>query len=170
MGLSDLLRYILHEGSKPLVPLAKELKMINDYIVLEQIRYSDRLEINKEIPADAKDLLIAPLLLLPFVENCFKHGTSKILEQAWIRLAIDINENKLKMTLINAKLPGEFHQNSEPSGIGIANARKRLELLYPGKHELAITEEEDVFIVNLRIELEKGKAVSINEVNEMMHA
>lgn len=170
MGLSDLLRYILHEGSQALVPLEKELKMLDDYIVLEQIRYSDRLEINKEIPAHANTLLIAPLLLLPFVENCFKHGASNILEQAWIRLAIDIDGNKLKMTLINAKVPGENHKQ-EASGIGIMNARKRLELLYLGKHELNITEEEDVFIVNLRIELEKSMTtLAAKETNEMMHA
>src|SRR5690349_17780180 len=105
MGLSDLLRYILHEGSKPAVSLDKELKMVEDYILLEQIRYGDRLDINKELPTETNELTIAPLLLLPFVENCFKHGTSQMLEQAWIRLAIDIDGNNLKMTLLNARVP-----------------------------------------------------------------
>lgn len=170
MGLSDLLRYILHEGSKPLISLDKELKMIEDYMLLEQIRYGDRLDINKELPTETNGLTIAPLLLLPFVENCFKHGTSQMLEQAWIRLAIDIEGNTLKMTLINAKVPIK-EENKPVSGIGISNVRKRLELLYPGKHELAIREEEDVFIVKLAVELERDSTVkTIKAIPELTHA
>jgi len=170
MGLSDLLRYILHEGNKPLVALDKEFKMIEDYMILEQIRYGDRLDINKEFPSDTNGLTIAPLLLLPFIENCFKHGTSQMLEQAWIRLAIDIDGNILKMTLINAKVPVK-DENKPVSGIGISNVRKRLELLYPGKHELTIREEEDVFIVKLTVELEKDSAVkTVIAIPELTHA
>ena len=170
MGLSDMLRYILHEGNKPVVSLDKELKMIEDYMLLEQIRYGDRLDINKELPSKTNDLTIAPLLLLPFVENCFKHGTSQMLEQAWIRLAIDIEDNKLKMTLINAKVP--VKDNDKPvSGIGISNVRKRLELLYPGKHELSIQEEEDVFIVKLTVDLERDPLIkTVKSIPEMSHA
>jgi LytS/YehU family sensor histidine kinase len=170
MGLSDLLRYILHEGSKPAVPLNKELKMIEDYMLLEQIRYGDRLDINKELPAETNGLSIAPLLLLPFVENCFKHGTSQMLEQAWIRLAIDIDGNTLKMTLINAKVPVK-DEGKPDSGIGISNVRKRLELLYPGKHVLAIREEEDVFIVKLTVELERDSTIkTVKAIPELTHA
>jgi LytS/YehU family sensor histidine kinase len=170
MGLSDLLRYILHEGSKTAVPLDKELKMIEDYMLLEQIRYGDRLDINKELPVETNGLIIAPLLLLPFVENCFKHGTSQMLEQAWIRLAIDVQGNKLKMTLINAKVPVK-DEVKPVSGIGISNVRKRLDLLYPGKHELAIREEEDVFIVKLTVELERDSTVKpVKAIHELTHA
>jgi sensor histidine kinase YesM len=170
MGLSDLLRYILHEGSKTAVPLHKELKMIEDYMLLEQIRYGDRLDINIELPAETNGLTVAPLLLLPFVENCFKHGTSQMLEQAWIRLAIDIDGNKLKMTLINAKIPVK-DEGKPVSGIGISNVRKRLELLYPGKYELAIREEEDVFIVKLTVELERDSTVkTVKAIPELTHA
>jgi sensor histidine kinase YesM len=170
MGLSDLLRYILHEGSKTAVPLDKELKMIDDYMLLEQIRYGDRLDINKELPAETNGLTVATLLLLPFVENCFKHGTSQMLEQAWIRLAIDIDGNKLKMTLINAKIPVK-DEGKPVSGIGISNVRKRLELLYPGKYELAIREEEDVFIVKLTVELERDSTVkTVKAIPELTHA
>jgi LytS/YehU family sensor histidine kinase len=172
IGLSDLLRYILHEGSRQKVPLSSELKMIEDYMLLEQIRYGNRLEINKDIPADTKNLAIAPLILLPFVENCFKHGASNMLDKAWIRLAVDLDGNKMKVTLINAKLPEDQLDNKEPSGIGITNVRKRLELLYKDKYELVITEEEDVFIVNLWIELEKSNSttIQVKEVNELEHA
>lgn len=170
MGLSDLLRYILHEGNKPLVSLDKELKMIDDYMLLEQIRYGDRLDINKEVPIEPMGLTIAPLLLLPFVENCFKHGTSQMLEQAWIRLAIDIEGNTLKMTLINAKIPVK-DDNKPVSGLGISNVRKRLELLYPGLHELTIREEEDVFIVKLTVHLERDSAVkTVKAIPELTNA
>lgn len=170
IGLSDMMRYILHEGSKQWVPLSKELKMIDDYMMLEQIRYGSRLEIDKDIP-DTNELLIAPLLLLPFVENCFKHGTSNMLEHAWIRISIHTRNDMLKMTLINSKLAGQ-QKTGQSSGIGIINVKKRLDLLYPGKHELMITEEEDVFIVNLRVQLETDHTSIIiaKSSNELVHA
>jgi sensor histidine kinase YesM len=171
MGLSDMLRYILHEGSKQKVPLSGELQMIEDYMMLEQIRYGNRLEINKVLPSDTNNLVVAPLILLPFVENCFKHGTSNMLDKAWIRLAIDIDGNKMKMTLVNAKLSEDQLDKKEPSGIGISNVKKRLDLLYKDKCELSITEEEDVYIVNLWIELERNTTVVVaKEVKEMVHA
>jgi LytS/YehU family sensor histidine kinase len=169
MGLSDLLRYILHEGNGTAVPLTSELKMIEDYMALEQVRYGKRLEINKELPVNTDDLQIAPLLLLPFIENCFKHGTSHLLDQAWIRLLVELDGNKLRMTIMNAK-PAE-KKDGPASGIGIANARKRLELLYPNKYWLRITEDEDIFVVNLTIELERSNPVLTHkESKRLIHA
>jgi LytS/YehU family sensor histidine kinase len=159
IALSDMLRYILYEGSQELVPLAKEMKMMEEYIYMEKIRYGNKLDIHISLP-DTKDLLITPLLLLPFVENCFKHGTSNMLEQPWMSVDINIQGNTLAMKLLNGKSPA-IGQKAQLPGIGIANARKRLQLLYPGKHELAITHEEDVFIVNLKVELEKQDASSL---------
>lgn len=155
-GLSDLLRFILYEGAKSFVPLSKELKMIEDYINLEKIRYGNKLELHLDFPAHTNDLLIAPLLLLPLVENCFKHGTSNVLEQPWIHLQINIKNNQLQMKLLNGKINTPAY-NSNSAGIGIKNVQQRLSLLYPGKHELNITSEEDVFIVNLKLELEQQK-------------
>jgi len=155
-GLSDLLRYMLYEGSQPLVPLSKELKMLQDYMNLEQIRYGNKLELFIDLPRDTKGLYIAPLLLLPLVENCFKHGTSHVLEQPWVNIQIFIRDKQLQMKLLNGKVHvAETH--TMPKGIGISNVRKRLALLYPGKHELTITEEEEVFIVNLKVELDYKK-------------
>lgn len=153
-GLSDLLRFILYECNQPLVPLAKELKMIRDYIALEKVRYGNKLDLHLDIPDQTNDLYISPLLLLPLIENCFKHGTSQILEQPWINLHIAIyKERHIQMKLLNGKSPGSITEK-DASGIGIQNVEKRLELLYPNKHELTITNEEDVFIVNLKMELE----------------
>jgi LytS/YehU family sensor histidine kinase len=79
---------MLYEGSKQQVPLALEIKMVRDYINLEQIRYGNKLEIHLDLPENTFDLQIAPLLLLPLVENCFKHGTSHVLENPWINMQI----------------------------------------------------------------------------------
>ncbi|HEY0680428.1 MAG TPA: histidine kinase [Chitinophagaceae bacterium] len=159
MELSDMLRYILAEGRKPLVPLQEDLSMIRDYINLEKIRYGNNLDLHLSIPADTGQLQIAPLLLLPFVENCFKHGASKFLTAPWINLKIEVNGRQLIMKLMNGKDPNQHDRKSEP-GSGINNVRKRLELLYPNKHELQISNEPEVFVVNLRIELTDGKPVA----------
>lgn len=158
-GLSDLLRYMLYEGSQPLVPLHKELAMIKDYVELEKIRYGNKLELHLDLPAETNDLYIAPLLLLPLVENSFKHGTSHVLEQPWINLQVDILGKMLRMKLLNGKV-SKPETASPHTGIGIKNVQKRLDLLYPGKYEFSITDEEDVFIVNLKIELEQKKVVA----------
>lgn len=151
--LSDLLRFILYESNQPLVPLEKELKLIRDYIALEQIRYGNKLELDVQLPDSTADNYIAPLLLLPLVENCFKHGASHILEQPWISLHVDLADNKMQMKLINGK-SGKQPCLVKKKGIGIENVRKRLELLYPGKHELTFTDDQEVFIVNLKVELD----------------
>lgn len=153
IGLSGLLRYILYECNQPLVPLSREIKMLEEYIILEKARYGNELDINIELPSEESGLAIAPLILLPFVENCFKHGTSKMLDQPWISLHLSVEGRWLKMKLLNGKV-----QEAAPSdkGIGLKNVKKRLELLYPGKHELLINNEEDVFIVNLKLLLEKN--------------
>jgi hypothetical protein len=155
MGLSDMLRYMLYECNQPLVSLGKELKMLRDYSTLEQIRYDNRLDLHIELPQEVQDLYIAPLLLLPFVENCFKHGASNMLEQPWVSLHVSVEGDTLKMNLVNGKPPDPGNKPLNKPGIGIVNVRKRLSLLYPDKHQLVITSEEEVFIVNLTIELER---------------
>ncbi|WP_207511191.1 sensor histidine kinase [Longitalea luteola] len=152
MGLSDMLRFILYECNQPLVPLSKELKMIRDYISLEQIRYDDQLDVHVDLPDNTDNLGIAPLLLLPLVENCFKHGTSHMIEQPWLNLEVHIENNRMYVKLLNGKSNTVNHNNCK--GIGISNVRKRLDLLYPGKHAFTITDEEDVFIVDLWLALD----------------
>ncbi len=154
-GLSDLLRFMLYECNQRVVPLSSELKTIKDYIDLEQIRYGNKLDIHLDLPEKNNDLYITPLLLLPLVENCFKHGTSHMLEQPWVSLQITIEKTEMRMKLLNGKITEEI--KSEKKGIGISNVEKRLSLLYPGKHEFIVTNDPEVFIINLKIELEQGK-------------
>jgi sensor histidine kinase YesM len=158
-GLSDILRYMLYECNKSLVPLAQELKMMQEYIGLEKIRYGNKLDLHMDFPEVTDGYFIAPLMILPFVENCFKHGTSNILEQPWINLTITLEEEKMTMKLLNSKSPRYLSIN-EP-GIGIENVKKRLLLLYPFRHHLAIQEEDEVFIVILKLQLEKRNVQAI---------
>lgn len=172
-GLSDILRFILYESSQALVPLSKELKMLRDYIELEKVRYGNKLDLHIDMPEHTQALQIAPLLLLPLVENCFKHGTSNVLEQPWISLQLKVEGRQLQMKLLNGKAREE-RKIDDSSGIGIQNVQKRLALLYPGRHQLVINNEEDVFIVNLWLELEKkpvqAPAVKVVQPNLFAHA
>ncbi|MCX3267448.1 histidine kinase [Pedobacter agri] len=149
MGLAELLRYILYDCNKPLVPLDQELKMIRDYIQLESARYGEGLDISLQLP-DGGGYRIAPLILLPFAENAFKHGASQLIERPWISVDISMNVDWLTMKLINGK-PGQLKTGMP--GIGIENVRKRLELLYPGMHALKISNMEEMYIVDLEIKL-----------------
>lgn len=167
-GLSDMLRYILYECNQPLVPLHKELKMLQDYIALEKIRYNEGLDLSIDLPHDDESLMIAPLLLLPLVENCFKHGTSQVIDHPWVSLTISINGNQMKMKLVNAKAGGEKKRSSQ--GIGINNVRTRLELIYPSKHELRLSDTEDAFIVSLNLELDKSASRTIAEKPAVAYA
>lgn len=157
IGLSDMLRYMLYECNQPLVPLSKEIKMLRDYCSLEQVRYEKHLDLQITMSDDEPELYIAPLLLLPFVENCFKHGASNLLEDAWISLDISITGDMMKMKLINSKPVNETQNGltEKPFGIGITNVQTRLNLLYKGTHELNITSEADLFIVNLTLKLQR---------------
>jgi hypothetical protein len=150
--LSGLLRYIIYDCQQEKLALEKELKMIQDYISLEQIRYGENLDITVTIQGDVKNNMIAPLLLLPFVENSFKHGTSKMLSGAWVNLSVIIEEQKLYFTLVNRK-PQHNLVNQRNTGIGLQNVQKRLQLLYPGRHELNMTIEPEHFSVILEIDL-----------------
>jgi LytS/YehU family sensor histidine kinase len=162
---------MLYECNQPLVPLSKEIKMIQDYINLEKIRYGNKLELYLDLPENTKDIHIAPLLLLPLVENCFKHGTSTMLEQPWINLQISLRGTLMQMKLMNGKT-NQSAKETTGTGIGIKNVEKRLALLYPGKHELNIVNEEDVFIINLKIELEYQKNIFLinTKKQEVAHA
>jgi two-component system LytT family sensor kinase len=151
--LSSLLYYILNDCKKALVPLDKELSMIQDYITLEQIRYGDRLNLSLQIQGSAKDKMICPLLLIPFVENSFKHGTSRMLTHPWVRLDIQVEKDFLEFRLGNNK-PEHNNELAGKKGIGLNNVKKRLQLLYPGTHSLNIIETEMSYDVYMKIALD----------------
>ena len=149
-----MLHYILNECNQPSVPLEKELKMIQDYIALEKIRYGEQIDIKTEIQEAGSNKMIAPLLLIPFVENSFKHGASKMITHPWIKLRITIEDNVLHFLIINSK-PLSHESTSRNGSIGLKNVQKRLLLLYPGEHELNIIAEPENFTVFLKIQLKE---------------
>ena len=153
--LSGTLHYMINECEAALVPLEKELKMITDYTGLEKIRYGDRLKMDITITGGPGNKMIAPLLLIPFLENSFKHGTSKMLIEPWIKLFIQADENILHFSLTNSK-PVDTVQNGT-GGIGLNNVRKRLELLYPNNHLLIVEFTKHTFTVNMQVPLENIK-------------
>lgn len=166
--LSDLLRYMLTDCNKPLVNLGTEIRMLNHYIELEKSRMDKRLQITMHTKGDIDDYQIAPLLLLPFVENSFKHGVRHGLDPVWVALHADVTDEKLSFRLINSK-PDE-PEPVKSTGIGLQNIRKRLELIYPGAHQLKISDTENTFIVNLIVPLTRDESRSEKEVAEAFAA
>src|SRR6187455_852320 len=160
--LSGMLDYMIHECEEKFVPLEKELKLIQDYMGLEKVRYGKRLNMQVEIHGDFENKVIAPLLMIPFVENSFKHGTSQMLQHPWIKLQITAIRDQLFFKLSNSK-PSLFHANKQNKGIGLTNVKKRLQLLYPSKHQLDVCETEDMFTVNMQILLE-GNVFAENKI------
>jgi len=148
LKLADLLSYLLYECDEPKVPLEKELSMMKEYMLLEKARYGKRLELEAVIKGDMKDKQIAPLLLLPFIENSFKHCNSTG-DQPWINLEISIENEILSMKLLNGVALAGF----DPSANEIKNIEKRLQVLYPDRHELKKYTEQEIYVVLLKINL-----------------
>ncbi len=165
--LSGLLHYMIYECKLPQVPLEKELSMLEDYISLEKIRYGDQLRVEMHMHLDRCHHMIAPLLLIPFVENSFKHGTSKMLANPYVLLTVTVKDGILYFNLTNSKPSGieEISVNSN-SGIGLKNVKKRLDLLYPGKHELQIINHEASYSVWLKIDFKKIADKRIKEMHQ----
>lgn len=158
LKLSDLLSYMLYECNSRLVSLKKELSLIENYISLEKIRYGDRLKIDYKTKGTEKENLVPPMLLLPFVENAFKHGTSEILEDAWVNISIDITETQLLFDIENSNGHNdEAGEQEYQKGIGLNNVKRRLELLYEDGYTLNILDNPSSYHVNLVIDLDQYK-------------
>ncbi|HTF29501.1 MAG TPA: histidine kinase [Flavitalea sp.] len=146
--LSDTMKYMIYECEATHVDLGKELKMIGDYTTLQSVRYSNALKMRINITGDCRDKKIAPLFLVPLIENAFKHGTSQVLNDPWIDVDITIKHSSLLMHLSNCK-PSVALAAGFRSGIGLNNVRKRLELIYPGDHRFNITSTDNSFSVEI---------------------
>lgn len=153
LKLSSLLSYMLYDCKAEEVRLEKEVAIMKDYIDLEKERYGNKIEISWTAEGDIRDNFISPLLMLPFLENAFKHGASEQIEKPWMGVDISVANNIVKFKIANSK--NEYVPQSN-KGIGINNVKKRLEFLYPGKHELKINDEGDFFSVSLMVKLNDG--------------
>jgi LytS/YehU family sensor histidine kinase len=158
LKLSSLLSYMIYDCREPEVVLEKEIRVMNDYIDLERVRYGNRIDISVETGGDLEGKMISPLLMLPLLENAFKHGTSQQVEKPWMRFELLVKGHDLRCKIVNSKNPSS---TSRDNGIGIANVHKRLELLYPNRHDLKISNEEDFFVASLWIHLDPSLPIPV---------
>ena len=149
--LSKMMRFVLYEGDKSGVPLTKEFEFIRNYTKLMQLRYSDKVKITIDVPEEAPDVTIPPLMLISFIENAFKHGISYQHDSFIdIKLEISHSTSNLLFTCRNSKAE---KPNQEKGGVGLANVKTRLDLLYDKSYTLEIKDEPDIYIVELKIPL-----------------
>lgn len=150
LKLSSLLSYMLYDCRADEVWLEKELGIMKNYLDLEKERYGNKIDISWNVEGEVQDKFIAPLMMLPFLENAFKHGTSEQIEKSWLSVDVSVKKNTLKAKIVNSKNECVPYRSG---GIGIANIMKRLEFIYPGNHELKISDEGNFFVVSLLINL-----------------
>ena len=145
---------MLYECDSPKVKLEKEIGMIKEYMALEKIRQGKRLELTFQIKGNLNGQLISPLLLFPFIDNSFSHCNNERMEQAWVNLDITIDDSNLSMKLING-MPAGIYDGTAHEEESLVNVQKRLELLYPGRHELRINADQELLMVYLNLNLEE---------------
>jgi LytS/YehU family sensor histidine kinase len=145
------MRYLLESSKTDKVSLKKEIQFLEDYLSLEKIRLSKNTDIRFEVSGIVSDVLIAPLLFIPLVENAFKHGLNTITADSFDHFSLSVQGKDLFFEAKNSL--GKSLENSPESGTGIANLRKRLQLIYPNKHLLDIQKSNDEYKVVLHIQL-----------------
>ncbi|MGA0560142.1 sensor histidine kinase [Larkinella sp. VNQ87] len=151
LKLSEMMEYMLYDSDDVRVPLDKEIRYLQNYIELEKIRCGDHAEIAFDVSGPLNGQEIAPLLLLPLVENAFKHGVGKQSKTAWLRGKMELDHAAVTLTVENNK-PALPPSNGK-GGIGLVNLRQRLELLYPGRHTLDTEDRPGYYKVTLNITL-----------------
>jgi len=151
--LISMMHYMIYDCQADRMSLHQEIHLLEDYIGLEKARYGDRLDLNISIFGDTGSRRIAPLLMIPFVENSFKHGASQVLDHPWVRLQIRAAGDRLDFSLSNNRPPDSAAPNGK-HGIGLKNIRQRLDLLYGDRYHLEIDSTTGVFSVHLIVPLE----------------
>lgn len=153
LELSKMMRYVLHEGANVRIPLQRELHFINHYIALMRLRYDENVTITTDFEHANADTVIAPLLLIPFVENAFKHGVS-YQQPSYIDVKLFTDDEHVTMLCANSKAKNSPTME-ERSGVGLENVNRRLELIYGEKYSLNINESDTDFKIALTLPLEK---------------
>ena len=147
--LSKMMRFVLYEGNKQSVPLSRELDFIRHYVTLMQLRYTDKVSIKLDLPNETPERQIPPLILVTFIENAFKHGVS-YQHESFIEVTVIVEDETLLFRCHNSKAD---HSNEEKGGVGLANVRKRLDLIYGERYRLCIKDKLDAYHVELSIPL-----------------
>lgn len=157
LKLADIMRYMLYETKEPLVPLSEELDYLDNYIELQLLQLENRGEVVVEKHGDPRDKSIAPMMLISFVENCFKHAAAGSIADLRIIIHVEVTEHEINLYTENSYIKTKLEEQDQlqEGGIGLRNAKKRLALLYPSRHELIIKALANRYIVNLTIDLKK---------------
>ncbi|WP_293297667.1 histidine kinase [Pedobacter sp. UBA4863] len=163
LGLSQILRYMLYECNSAYVPLKKDIEIIKNYITLEKLRHGDRLDLNFKVKGEINEQQIAPLLMIPLIENAFKHGASEMMEDAWINMVLEVDDSSIKFKVSNGK-PIELEKTHQAhfGKIGLENVKKRLELIYPETHQFTTYNEEDMYVAILEVTLSPAPLANLN--------
>lgn len=149
--LSSFLNYNLYEAKQEFVSLASEIAYLKHYIELQKNRYGSKLDVSVNVYDEINDLYIAPLLLLPLIENSFKHGIANSITEAWIRVDVSKQQDNFSVKIENSIDEKSRQDVTGNGGIGMENVRRRLNLIYPYTHELRIVEESHSYLVILKI-------------------
>jgi hypothetical protein len=152
LKLSKMMRYMLYESENGDTKLSREIDFMKNYIDLMKLRISDRITLSIAFPEEYEDISIPPLLFIPFIENAFKHGAS-FRANSYIDIKMTCNREEIYFRCVNNFTIGGNGQLADTPGIGLGNVCKRLELLFPGKHELKINRSEETFEVLLSIQI-----------------
>lgn len=154
LKLSEMMRYMLYECNEKTVPLLKEVSYMKNYLDLERLRQHDMIDIQMDVTGRIEDQRIAPLLLIPFIENSFKHGLSNQIHHGWVNITMHIEGDQLRFVIENSKgptQPKQLHRKS--GGIGLVNVRRRLNLIYDDQYKLDIKNEPNSYLVALNLNL-----------------
>lgn len=153
LELSNLLRYMLYEVGEATVDLGKEVEMMENYVELQKLRADASAQITFQIKGNSLDQKIAPLLFFPLIENSFKHGIKGASDRAYVKMVLTCNEGEIGFEIENNKGAVDDMEGGKYGGIGLENVKRRLSLIYPGKHEFVIEDRDEMYRVTLNIKL-----------------
>jgi two-component system LytT family sensor kinase len=157
LRLSEMMRYMLYDCNEKEVKLDKEITYMENYLEMEKLRHGDKINIEVTIEGETQNDKIAPLLLIPFLENAFKHGVNDTSKPSFVRLNIEINNGLLIMKIENSKTTTKPKITDKRSGgIGLVNVKRRMDILYPDNHILHIEDLPDIYTVSLRLNLKNN--------------
>ena len=154
LKLSEVMRYMIYEARDELVPLENEIAFIESYLALQQLRSDQRAAIRFAKKGETNNRKVAPLLLIPLIENSFKHGIKGETGPSFVSIFLEVENGRLLFRIENNKGQVDNVEVEKHSGMGLANVKKRLELMYPAKHELVVLDAEKTFSVDLKLNLE----------------
>ena len=152
--LSALLSYMLYDSKRQFIEVEKEVDYIKNYINLEKIRYGERLDVQLTVFNNRQTLYVPPLLFLPLVENAFKHGVSNAVEDSWVHIDVSLKKKTLIFKIENSISSDKYESNGFGNGLGLDNLRRRLDILYPNRHELKLINDECSHLAVLKLNFE----------------